>query len=95
LNKIRLLDAMAFIHRYFEPLHIQAALNAPLTVSVHIRDPETQRFVAIGDFQSDTTLSCGDIMELILKIESQLEQSHPNIYAYHCGRRPLGLQPKR
>ncbi|WP_083329910.1 DUF1652 domain-containing protein [Pseudomonas argentinensis] len=86
---------MALIHRYFEPLHIQTLFHAPLMVQIEIWDPDIQRQVLIGEYPCTTTLSCGDIMELITAIEAQLQRSHTNLYAYHRGVTGIGLRPKR
>jgi len=87
LNKIKFLDAMAFVARYFKPLHLQASLHRPLIVTIEIKDPDTELFVKIQDYPVGTALSCGAIMELIENIEAQVEKTHPTIYAFHCGRR--------
>jgi len=70
LNKIKFLDAMAFVARYFKPLHLQASLHRPLIVTIEIKDPDTELFVKIQDYPVGTALSCGAIMELIANIEA-------------------------
>ena len=74
MNKIKFLDAMAFVARYFKPLHLQASLHRPLIVTIEIKDPDTELFVKIKDYPAGTALSCGAIMELIANIEAQVEK---------------------